>query len=216
MLGGADLPMLEGYTTLGYLAAQTERIRLGLVVTGVTYRHPGLLAKIATTLDLLSGGRSYLGLGAAWYKEEHTGLGVPFPPIAERFERLEEAIQICLQMFSDNDGAYAGKHYQLDATRNVPQPLQQPHPPLLIGGGGERKTLRLVARSTRTPATSPPRKASPASSTSSRCSAGTATPWVATTTRSRRPCSTRARFPNPQSTTRSSRSSRNTRPPAPT
>lgn len=146
MLGGAEQPMLEGYTTLGYLAAHTQRLRLGLVVSGVTYRHPGILAKVATTLDLLSGGRAYLGLGAAWYEEEHTGLGVPFPGLAERFERLEETIQICLQMWSENDGAYSGRHYQLASTRNIPQPLQRPRPPLLIGGGGERKTLRLVAQ----------------------------------------------------------------------
>jgi F420-dependent oxidoreductase-like protein len=145
-LGGPEQPMLEGYTTLGYLAAQTETMRLGLVVSGVTYRYPGLLAKIATTLDLLSGGRAYLGLGAAWYEEEHSALGVPFPPLGERFERLEEAIQICLQMWSDDDGPFQGRHYQLGETRNVPQALQRPHPPLLIGGGGEKKTLRLVAQ----------------------------------------------------------------------
>ena len=104
--------MLEGYTALGYIAAQTERIRLGLLVTGVTYRHPGLLAKTVTTLDVLSGGRAQLGLGAAWFEKEHVGLGVPYPPIAERFERLEEAIQICFQMWSDDDGPYEGKHYR--------------------------------------------------------------------------------------------------------
>jgi F420-dependent oxidoreductase-like protein len=146
MLGGPEKPMVEGYTTLGFLAAHTQKLRLGLVVTGVTYRYPGLLAKIATTLDILSGGRSYLGLGAAWYEEEHAGFGVPFPPLGERFERLEEAIQICLQMWSDDDGPYRGRHYQLAETRNVPQAIQRPHPPLLIGGGGEKKTLRLVAQ----------------------------------------------------------------------
>ena len=119
---------------------------LGLLVTGVTYRHPGLLAKIVTTLDVLSGGRAFLGLGAAWYEREHLGLGVPFPPLAERFERLEETLQICLQMWSDDDGPYEGKHYQLAETLCVPQPIRQPHPPILIGGGGERKTLRLVAK----------------------------------------------------------------------
>ncbi len=138
-------PMLEGYTTLGYLAAKTETLRLGLLVTGVTYRHPGLLAKIVATLDVLSGGRAELGIGAAWYEREHLGLGVPFPPTAERFERLEEALQICRQMWSDDDGSYHGKHYSLEATICEPRPLQQPRPSILIGGVGERKTLRLVA-----------------------------------------------------------------------
>ena len=139
-------PMLEGYTALGYIAAQTERMRLGLLVTGVTYRHPGLLAKIVTTLDVLSGGRAQLGLGAAWYEREHRGLGVPFPPISERFERLEEALQICLQMWSDDEGPYNGKHYQLAETICQPPPIQQPRPSIMIGGSGERKTLRLVAQ----------------------------------------------------------------------
>lgn len=146
MLGGPEKEMLEGYTALGYLAARTSRVRLGLLVTGVTYRYPALLAKIVTTLDVLSAGRAQLGIGAAWYEREHTGLGVPFPPIAERFERLEETLQICLQMWSENDGAFRGKHYQLEETRNVPQCVQRPRPPILIGGGGEKKTLRLVAR----------------------------------------------------------------------
>src|SRR6201999_3375958 len=138
--------MLEGYTALGYVAAQTERMRLGLLVSGVTYRHPGLLAKIVTTLDVLSGGRAQLGIGAAWFEEEHDGLGVPYPPIAERFERLEEAIQICFQMWSDDNGPYAGKHYQLAETLCVPPPVSSPRPTLMIGGGGEKKTLRLVAK----------------------------------------------------------------------
>ncbi len=142
----ASEPMLEGYTTLGFLAAVTEAVQLRLLVTGVTYRHPGLLAKIVTTLDVLSGGRAALGIGAAWYEREHVGLGVPFPPVAERFERLEEALQICLQMWSDNDGAYAGDHYELDETLNSPQAISRPHPPIMIGGGGEKKTLRLVAK----------------------------------------------------------------------
>ena len=141
-----DEPMLEGYTTLGYLAATTERMVLGLLVTGVTYRHPGLLAKIVTTLDVLSGGRARLGIGAAWYEREHLGLGVPVVPVSERFERLEETLQICLQMWSDDNGPYAGRHYQLAETLNVPGPLTRPHPPIMIGGGGEKKTLRLVAR----------------------------------------------------------------------
>jgi F420-dependent oxidoreductase-like protein len=142
----AEDPMLEGYTALGYVAGVTDRLRLRLLVTGVTYRHPGLLAKIVTTLDVLSGGRAELGIGAAWYEREHRGLGVPFPPVGERFERLEEAIQICLQMWSDDNGPYAGRHYQLAETLCSPPPLSQPRPRILIGGGGERKTLRLVAR----------------------------------------------------------------------
>lgn len=145
-LGGPAEPMLEGYTTLGYLAAVTERVRLSLLVTGTTYRHPGLLAKTVTTLDVLSGGRALLGIGAAWYDREHHGLGVPFPPLAERFERLEETLQVCLQMWSDDEGAYDGIHYRLTETVNVPPPVQRPHPPVLIGGSGERKTLRLVAQ----------------------------------------------------------------------
>jgi F420-dependent oxidoreductase-like protein len=144
-MGGPSEPMLEGYTTLGYVAAQTERVRLGLLVTGVTYRHPGLLAKIVTTLDVLSRGRAVLGIGAAWYEREHDGLGVPFPPTAERFERLEEALELVEQMWSDDDGPYEGRHYRLAETVCVPPPVQRPRPPILIGGSGERKTLRLVA-----------------------------------------------------------------------
>jgi F420-dependent oxidoreductase-like protein len=139
-------PMLECYTALGFLAGQTQRMTLGVLVTGVTYRHPGLLAKIVTTLDVLSGGRAQLGLGAAWYEREHLGLGVPFPPISERFERLEEALQICLQMWSENEGPYEGKHYRLAETICQPPPVQQPRPSIMVGGSGERKTLRLVAQ----------------------------------------------------------------------
>ena len=139
-------PMLEGYTSLGFLAGRTERIKLGLLVTGVTYRHPGLLAKIVTTLDVLSGGRAQLGIGAAWYEREHRGLGVPFPPLGERFGRLEETLQICLQMWSEDEGPYQGRYYQLAETICQPPPIQQPRPRILIGGGGERKTLRLVAQ----------------------------------------------------------------------
>lgn len=146
MLGGPAEPMLEGYTTLGYLAGRTEQVRLGLLVTGTTYRHPGLLAKIVTTLDVLSRGRAMLGIGAAWYDREHAGLGVPFPSTPERFERLEETLQIVRQMWSDDDGAYDGQHYRLAETVCVPPPVQRPHPPVLIGGSGERKTLRLVAQ----------------------------------------------------------------------
>lgn len=145
-LGGPSEPMLEGYTTLGYLAGVTERLRLGLLVTGTTYRHPGLLAKIVTTLDVLSRGRAVLGIGAAWYDREHAGLGVPFPSTSERFERLEETLRICRQMWSEEDGPFEGRHYQLAETVCVPAPVRQPHPPVLIGGGGERKTLRLVAQ----------------------------------------------------------------------
>ncbi|AZZ50106.1 TIGR03560 family F420-dependent LLM class oxidoreductase [Rathayibacter rathayi] len=139
-------PMLEGYTALGFVAGRTERMRLGLLVTGVTYRHPGLLAKIVTTLDVLSGGRAMLGIGAAWYEREHLGLGVPYPPLKERFERLEETLRICRQMWSEDDGPFEGTHYRLAETLNHPVPIQQPGPPILIGGGGERKTLRLVAQ----------------------------------------------------------------------
>jgi len=145
-LAGADDPMLEGYTALGFLAAHTSTVELQLLMTGVTYRHPGLLAKIVATLDVLSGGRAALGIGAAWYEREHRALGVPFPPLAERFERLEETLLIVRQMWSDDDGPYVGKHYRLAETINSPQPLRKPHPPIMVGGGGERKTLRLVAK----------------------------------------------------------------------
>ena len=144
MVGGPDLNMLEGYTTLGFLAAHTTSAELQLLVTGTTYRHPGLLAKIITTLDVLSGGRALLGIGAAWYEEEAVGLGVPFPSTRERFERLEETLQIVRQMWSDDEGPYAGRHYQLGRTLNRPQPISTP--PIMIGGTGERKTLRLVAK----------------------------------------------------------------------
>jgi F420-dependent oxidoreductase-like protein len=146
MVGPAEREMLEGYTTLAHLAAATERVTLGTLVTGVTYRHPGVLAKTVTTLDVLSGGRAWLGIGAAWFDREHQGLGVPFPALSERFERLEEALQVCLQMWSQENGAYQGRHYQLAETLNSPQALSQPRPRILIGGLGERKTLRLVAR----------------------------------------------------------------------
>ncbi len=146
LLGPAEQEMLEGYSTLTYCAGVTERIRLGTMVTGVTYRHPGVLAKTVTTLDVLSGGRAYLGIGAAWFDREHAGLGVAFPPIGERFERLEETLQIAKQMFSDDDGPFEGKHYQLAETLNLPQSVSRPHPRILIGGGGEKKTLRLVAQ----------------------------------------------------------------------
>jgi F420-dependent oxidoreductase-like protein len=144
--GPAEHDMLEAYTTLGFLAAHTSRVKLLTLVTGVTYRDPGLLAKMVTTLDVLSGGRAMLGIGAAWNEEESRGLGLFFPSTAERFERLEEALQICLQMWSGHQDAYQGEHYTLGRTLNVPQSLTRPHPPILIGGGGEKKTLRLVAK----------------------------------------------------------------------
>jgi F420-dependent oxidoreductase-like protein len=146
VLGPPEQEMLEAYTALGYMAAHTSRAKILTLVTGVVYRDPGMLAKIISTLDVLSGGRAMLGIGAAWNEDESRGLGLLFPPTAERFERLEEAIQICLQMWSDNDGPYEGKHYHLARTLNSPQPLTKPYPPILIGGGGEKKTLRLVAR----------------------------------------------------------------------
>lgn len=142
----AEEPMLEAYTTLGYVAAMTQRMTLGVLVTGVMYRYPGLLAKTVTTLDVLSGGRARLGIGASWYEREQLGLGVPVVPVAERFERLEETLRICLQMWSADDGPFNGQHYQLAETINSPQPLSRPHPPIMIGGGGEKKTLLLVAR----------------------------------------------------------------------
>jgi F420-dependent oxidoreductase-like protein len=145
-LGPPEHEMLEAYTTLGFLAAKTERVKLLTVVTAVVYRDPGLLAKAVTTLDVLSGGRAMLGIGAAWNEEESRGLGLFFPSTAERFERLEEALQICKQMWSDDESPYAGKHYRLERTLSSPQPLSRPHPPILIGGAGERKTLRLVAQ----------------------------------------------------------------------
>lgn len=146
MIGPPEHEMLEAYTALGYLAAVTERVQLLAWVTAAVYREPGLLAKEVTTLDVLSRGRAMLGIGAAWNEEESVGLGLPFPGTAERFERLEETLQICLQMWSDDDGPYAGKHYRLARTLNSPQSVQRPHPPILIGGGGEKKTLRLVAQ----------------------------------------------------------------------
>jgi F420-dependent oxidoreductase-like protein len=145
-LGPPEHEMLEAYTTLGWLAASTERVRLLTVVTAVVYREPGLLAKAVTTLDVLSRGRAMLGIGAAWNEQEAQGLGLFFPPLAERYERLEEALRICRQMWSDDDGPFEGKHYHLGRTLNSPQSLSRPHPPILIGGAGERKTLRLVAR----------------------------------------------------------------------
>ncbi|WP_420630453.1 LLM class F420-dependent oxidoreductase [Candidatus Leptofilum sp.] len=139
-------PMLDGYTALSYLAAVTERARLGTMVTGVNYRHPGHLLKIVSNLDVLSGGRANLGIGAGWYEREAKGLGFPFPPLKERFERLEETLHIMKQVWSGDFSAYQGKHYQLAEPMNNPQPFSKPHPPILIGGAGEKKTLRLVAQ----------------------------------------------------------------------
>jgi F420-dependent oxidoreductase-like protein len=139
-------PMMEAFTTLGFVAASTSRMRIGPLVAGVTYRYPALLAKTVTTLDVLSRGRAMLGIGAAWYEREHRGLGVPYPALAERFERLEEALQIALQMWSDDDGPYRGEHYALEETLNRPRAVSTPHPPIMIGGKGERKTMRLAAQ----------------------------------------------------------------------
>jgi F420-dependent oxidoreductase-like protein len=146
MAGDAADPMLEAYTTLGYLAGKTQQIKLGVLVTGVIYRHPGILAKTVTTLDVLSQGRAYLGIGAAWYEREALGLGVPFPPLAQRFEQLEETLQIVKQMWSENNGEHRGVHFTLNETLNYPQPISHPHPPIMIGGMGEKKTLRMVAQ----------------------------------------------------------------------
>jgi len=145
-IGPPEHEMLEGYTALGFLAAHTSRARLLTLVTAVTYRDPGLLAKIVTTLDVLSKGRAMLGIGAGWNEEEARGLGLFFPPTKERFERLEEALQICLRTFHGDETPYQGRHYTLARPLNVPPVLSRPHPPVLIGGGGEKKTLRLVAQ----------------------------------------------------------------------
>ena len=145
-LGPPEHEMLEAYTALGYLAAVTSQAKLFTMVTAVTYRDPGLLAKAVTTLDVLSGGRAILGIGAAWNEDEARGLGLFFPPLKERFERLEETLQIVKQMWSDSDAPYNGQHYTLGRTLNSPQALSRPHPPILIGGSGEKKTLRLVAQ----------------------------------------------------------------------
>jgi alkanesulfonate monooxygenase len=146
-IGSAHMEMLEPYTALSFMAAQTKTATLGTMVTGVTYRNPGFLCKQVSTLDVLSGGRAVLGIGAAWFDREHKAMGIPFPPVKERLERLEEAILICKQMWtSKEDGRFEGKHYQMKETLNSPQPLQKPHPPILIGGSGEKKTLKLVAK----------------------------------------------------------------------
>jgi alkanesulfonate monooxygenase len=145
-VGPPENDMLEGYSTLAYLAAKTKKAKLGTLATGVIYRQPALAVKTATTLDVLSGGRAYFCIGAAWFEQEAKALGFPFPPMGVRFEMLEEALQIAKQMWSPNNGAYTGKHYQLAETMCVPQPLSRPHPPIMVAGGGEKKTLRLVAQ----------------------------------------------------------------------
>ncbi len=145
-VGSPEEPMLESYSALNFIAAHTQRTRLGTLVSAAVYRHPGVLVKIVSTLDVLSGGRAYLGIGAGWNEPEAVGLGIPFPPLKERFERLEETLQIALRMWSGNLEPYQGKHYHLTQPLNSPQPLSQPHPPILIGGGGEKKTLRMVAQ----------------------------------------------------------------------
>lgn len=145
-VGQVDEPMLESYSALSFMAAHTKRARLGTMVTGVIYRHPGILVKTVSTLDVLSGGRAYLGIGAAWNEYESHGLGIPFPPVKERFERLEETLQIATQMWSGQVGSFEGKYYHLEQTLNRPQPISKPHPPILIGGTGEKRTLRLVAK----------------------------------------------------------------------
>ena len=146
VVGPPEQEMLEGYAVLSYLAGLTKNVKLGTMVTGVIYRYPGVLVKTVTTLDVLSNGRAYLGIGAAWNEEESKGLGVPFPPLGTRFEQLEEALQIAKQMWSASEGPYRGKHFQLERTLCSPQPLSRPHPPILVAGGGEKKTLRMVAQ----------------------------------------------------------------------
>src|SRR3954462_12286138 len=145
-LGGPDEPILEAYTLLGALAARTERVQLGTLVTGVTYRNPALLAKMVTTLDVISKGRAILGIGAAWYEEEHDGYGFDFPRAGERLDRLEEAVQICRAMFREDHQTFKGRYFSIEDARNVPRPIQPGGPRIMIGGGGEKRTLRLVAQ----------------------------------------------------------------------
>jgi F420-dependent oxidoreductase-like protein len=145
MIGPPEAEMLEGYTALAFAAGQTSRIEVGTLVTGVSYRYPGILGKIVTTLDVLSSGRAWLGIGAAWNEEEHRGLGVPYPSTKERFERLEETLQIILRMWAGDESPYAGRHYHLERPLNHPPAIRRPHPPILIGGMGQKRTMRLVA-----------------------------------------------------------------------
>ncbi len=188
MVGPAEMDMLEGYPALAFATA-TERIRLAAMVTGVTYRHPGILLKTVTTLDVLSGGRAWLGIGAGWFEREHRGLGVPFPPMADRFEPLEETPRIAKQMWAADASPFHGAHDRLEEPINHPQPISNPHPPILVGDSEERKTPRLAA-ATPTPATSS-RGASTPCVTSWTYRAVTARPKGATTPRSKRPCSGR-------------------------
>ncbi len=145
-VGAEDEPMLEAYTTLGAIAARTHRVRLGTMVTGVTYRNPALLAKAVTTLDVISGGRAVLGIGAGWNESEHRGYGFEFPPIRERMDRLDEALAICRLMFTRERPSFEGSHYRIEEALNSPRPIQDGGPKILVGGGGERRTLRLAAR----------------------------------------------------------------------
>ena len=183
-IGKASDPMLEAYTALSFMAGVTQRIRLGAMVTGVIYRQPAFLVKQVSTLDVLSGGRANLGIGAAWYEREAVGLGFPFPPLAERFERLEETLQIAKHLWSGETAPFAGKHYQLPEPINSPQPLSQPHPPILIGGGGEKKTLRYRGPVWRRLQPVCLSAVSTSSATSWTCSKATATPSAGTTPRS--------------------------------
>jgi F420-dependent oxidoreductase-like protein len=144
-LGPAESPMLEGYTAVSQVAAVTERIEIGVLATCVAYRHPGVLLKMVTTLDVLSGGRAWLGIGAGWYEEEAAGLGIPFPPLAVRYEQLEETLRLAKQMFSGDQSPFHGRHYDLTRPLNSPRPIRRPHPPILVAGSGARRTLRLAA-----------------------------------------------------------------------
>jgi F420-dependent oxidoreductase-like protein len=145
-LGGPDQPMLEAYTLLGALAARTSRVQLGTLVTGVTYRNPAMLAKMITTLDVISKGRAILGIGAAWYDVEHEALGFDFPPVRERMDRLEEALEVCRAMFTEDRPSFDGRYYRIEKAANLPRPLQPDGPRIMVGGGGEKRTLRLVAQ----------------------------------------------------------------------
>ena len=145
-IGPEEEPMLEAYTTLGALATQTSRVRLGTLVTGVTYRNPALLAKIVTTLDVISKGRAVLGIGAAWNDSEHEGYGFEFPPTGRRMDRLDEALAICKAMFTEQRPSFHGRYYRIERALNSPRPVQPGGPPILVGGGGEQRTLRLVAK----------------------------------------------------------------------
>ena len=145
-LGKAEEPMLEGWTTLGFMAAHSKRARLGLMVGGIHYRNAALWVKAATTLDVLSGGRAWLGIGAAWNEEEHIGYGIDFPPVKERMDRLEEALTIARLMFTEERPSFQGQHYRIHEALNSPRPIQPGGPPILVGGGGEQRTLRIAAK----------------------------------------------------------------------